>query len=357
MLSPIRDRRDMATTPWFIRARLRTRHLMLLVAIAEEGNIHKAAQKMNMSQPAASRLLSDLEDIIGAELFDRLHRGVSANLYGVAVIRHARNALASLSEAASEVELLKSGKAGQVIVGAIEGPAMGFVPRAIAQVVRRHPTIRVQLLVQASDPLLDALEHGKLDLLVGSLRRSGDNENFEYGCLADEPSCAVVRPYHPLLQRHDLDLHDLSDLPWIVPPVGSDNRHRFDLMFLNEGIACPRQVTEAVSTLVITRLVEETDHLAVLPRDVAEYYAEREQLSILPVRLACKMDSCGIITCKNRPLSPSARLVRDAFAIAAADVIPKSAGERKPRGREPEPAEQPFATRVWKNLQDSEPLS
>jgi DNA-binding transcriptional LysR family regulator len=128
-------------------------------------------------------------------------------------------------------------------------------------------------------------------------------------------------------------------------------------MFLNEGVACPRQITEAVSTLVITRLVEETDHLAVLPRDVAEYYAERGQLSILPVRLACKMDSCGIITSKSRSLSPSGRLVRDAFAVAAAELTPKSAGERKSRAREPEPAEQPFATRVWKNLQGSEPLS
>ncbi len=347
----------MGTTPWFIRARLRTRHLMLLVAIAEEGNIHKAAHMMNMSQPAASRLLSDLEDIIGAALFERLHRGVSANMYGEVLIRHARNALASLGEAASEIELLKSGESGQVTVGSIEGPAMGFVPRAIAQVVRRHPTIRVQLVVQTSDQLLDALEGGKLDLMVGSLRGRGGNENFVYESLADESSCAVVRPYHPLLQRHDLDLHDLADLPWIVPPTGSDSRHRFDLMFLNEGVACPRQVTEAVSTLVITRLVEETDHLAVLPRDVAEYYAEREQLSILPVRIACKMESCGIITCKSRALSPSASLVHDAFAAAAADLKPESARERNSRARNPEPVEQPFSARMWKNLQGSEPLS
>lgn len=357
MLSPSRDPRDMATTPWFIRARLRTRHLMLLIAIAEEGNIHKAAQKMNMSQPAASRLLSDVEDIIGAELFDRLHRGVSANLYGEVVIRHARNALGSLSDAASEIEQLKSGMSGQVIVGSIEGPATGFVPRAIAQVVRRHPIIRVQMLVQTNDQLLDALEDGKLDLMVGSLRERGDNASFAYESLPDEPACAVVRPYHPLLQRHELDLQDLADFPWIVPPAGNDNRRRFDLMFLDEGVACPRQVTEAVSTLMITRLVEETDHLAVLPRDVAEYYAEREQLSILPVRLACKLESCGIITGKRRPLSPAARLVHDAFAAAAVDLKPKTAGERKSRARIPEPVEQPFATRVWKNLQDSEPLS
>src|SRR5690606_22187725 len=80
-------------TPWFIRARLRTRHLLLLTAIGEEGNIHKAAEMLNMSQSAASRLLSDLEEMIGWQLFDRLPRGVRANWYGKAVIRHARIAL------------------------------------------------------------------------------------------------------------------------------------------------------------------------------------------------------------------------------------------------------------------------
>lgn len=348
----------MAATPWFIRARLRTRHLMLLVAIGEEGNIHKAAQIMNVSQPAASRLLSDLEDIIGAELFERLPRGVRANHYGEAVIRHARNALACLSDAASEIDLLKSGESGQVNVGAIDGPATGFVPKAIARVVRRHPTLRVKLLVQTSAQLLDALEGGSLDLMVGSLRDRGDNGSFEYESLADEPACAVVRPNHPLLQRSELDLHDLSELPWIVPPAGSDNRHRFDLMFLNEGIPCPSRLMETEAIFPITRLLEETDHVALLPREAAEYCAQRDLVSVLPVRLTCKADSCGIITRANRALTPSARLLRDAFAAAAAELRSPAPPEGPDFARQhPDPVEQPFATRVWKNLQGSEPFT
>ena len=76
---------------WFIRARLKTRQLLLLVALAEEGNIHRAAQVLNMTQPAASKLLKDLEDALEVSLFDRLPRGMRPTWYGETMIRHTRS--------------------------------------------------------------------------------------------------------------------------------------------------------------------------------------------------------------------------------------------------------------------------
>src|SRR6185295_15175260 len=149
------------TSPWFIRARLRTRHLLLLTAVGEEGNIGKAAELLNMSQSAASRLLSDLEDIIGAPLFDRLPRGVRANWYGETMIRHARIVLDRLNEASHEIALLKAGLTGHVNIGAICGPAISFVPRAIAAVVGAYPLIRIQLVVHSSNELLQLMKDGK----------------------------------------------------------------------------------------------------------------------------------------------------------------------------------------------------
>ena len=99
-------------THWFIRARLKTRQLLLLVAMEEEGNIHRAAQMLNMTQPAASKLLKDLEDMLGVQLFDRLPRGMRPTWYGETMIRHARMALASLSQAAWEAAPCLSGQVG-----------------------------------------------------------------------------------------------------------------------------------------------------------------------------------------------------------------------------------------------------
>jgi DNA-binding transcriptional LysR family regulator len=302
---------------WFIRARLRTRHLLLLTSIGEEGNIHKAAELLDMSQPAASRLLSDLEEIIGSQLFDRLPRGVRANWYGRAMIRHARIALASLSEAADEIELLKAGQTGQVNIGAISGPAISFIPRAIAAVVKEYPLVRVHLSVDSSDHLLEALQAGSIEMMVGRLLERHDASKFEYRRLADEPVCAIVRRNHPLLDRGEIRMNDLANAAWIVPPVGSILRHRFDLMFRNAGHHSPQQIIEATSPMVITRMLEETDHLAVIARDVADYYSACELVSILPVTLSCDMDSFGIITRRNWLLSPAACELCDAIEGAA----------------------------------------
>ena len=275
-------------TPWFIRARLRTRHLLLLTAVGEEGNICRAAELLNMSQSAASRLLTDLEDIIGSPLFDRLPRGVRANWYGQTMIRHARIALASLSEAANEIDLLKSGRTGQVNIGTIPGPAISFVPRAIARVAEEYPLVKMHLRVESSDQLIEALQAGKIEVMVGRLLERQEKSSFNYQRLADEPVCAVVRKGHSLLERSGLRLQDLASSPWIVPQVGSVLRHRFDLMFLEASCASPTQVIEATSPMVVTRLLEETDYLAVLAKDVAEYYAARGLISILDVPLSCR---------------------------------------------------------------------
>src|ERR1044072_9798173 len=119
-----------AAMPWFLRARLKTRQLMLLIAIGDEGNIHRAAEILNMSQPAASKLLKDLEDVLGISLFERLPRGMRPTWYGETMIRHARIALSSLTQAGSELEALKTGGFGEVSVGAVTGPAVSLVRQA-----------------------------------------------------------------------------------------------------------------------------------------------------------------------------------------------------------------------------------
>src|ERR1700716_514041 len=91
---------------WFIRARLKTRQLLLLQVLAEEGNIHRAAQVLHMTQPAASKLLKDLEDVLEVPLFERLPRGMRPTWYGETMIRHSRVALASLTHAHEELAAL-----------------------------------------------------------------------------------------------------------------------------------------------------------------------------------------------------------------------------------------------------------
>ena len=123
-MNPLRDQRS-PPLPARLASLLRESRWLLLVALAEEGNIHRAAQVLNMTQPAASKLLKDLEDVLEVTLFERLPRGMRPTWYGETMIRHARMALASLNEAHDELTALKAGRFGQVSIGAITAPGLG----------------------------------------------------------------------------------------------------------------------------------------------------------------------------------------------------------------------------------------
>lgn len=307
-------------THWFIRARLKTRQLLLLVALAEEGNIHRAAQVLNMTQPAASKLLKDLEDVLEVPLFDRLPRGMRPTWYGETLIRHARVALASLNQAHDEVEALKAGRFGQVSVGSITAPGLVLLPAAVARVKQEHPSLRVSLQIETSDVLMERLSHGKLDMLVARLFAQHDKTDLRYEVLAEEPVSAITRPGHPLQGVANLSLRDPLNAGWIVPPSGSILRHRFELMFQEVGLEPPVNIIETSALLFITKMLQQSDMIGVVATDVAKYYASHGIVSILPMTLPCQMDAFGIITRTDRLLSPAAKVMLRALKSSAATV-------------------------------------
>jgi DNA-binding transcriptional LysR family regulator len=307
-------------THWFIRARLKTRQLLLLVALEEEGNIHRAAEVLNMTQPAASKLLKDLEDVLGVALFDRLPRGMRATAYGEAMIRHARVALASLNQAHEEVQALKAGRFGQVSLGAITTPGIMLLPQVISRVKQSHPTLRVSLQIETSDVLMERMAQSKMDILVARLFAQHDKTALRFEALAEEPVVAVVRPGHPLLAVDGLTLRDLSGWGWIVPPEGSVLRHRFDLMFREEGLDAPANLIETAALLFVTKMIGQGDMIGLVAGDVGHYYAAHGIVAVLPIELPCRMDAFGIITRTDRPLSPAARVLMAALRAAAADA-------------------------------------
>ena len=308
---------------WFLRARLKTRQLLLLVALAEEGNIHRAAQVLNMTQPAASKLLKDLEDALEVSLFDRLPRGMRPTWYGETMIRHARVALTSLNQAHDELEAAKSGQFGQVNVGAITAPGLALLPPTVALVKREHPNLQIALQIEPSDVLIERLNQGKLDILVARLFAQHDKTELRYEMLTDEPVCAIARPGHPLLSGPSPGLQDVVNEGWIVPPSGSVLRHRFDLMFQEEGLQAPNNLIETASLMFTTKMLQQSDMISVVATDVARYYADHGLLAILPMALPCQMDAFGIITRRDRLLSPAAKVMLRALKVSAMTVYGK----------------------------------
>jgi DNA-binding transcriptional LysR family regulator len=299
---------------------LKTRQLLLLVALADEGGVHRAADVLNMTQPAASKLLKDIEDLLGVPLFERLPRGMRPTWYGETMVRHARMALASLSQAQDEIDALKAGRFGQVSVGSITSPGMTLLPAAVARVRQDHPSLRVAVQIETSDVLMDGLAQGRLDMVIGRLFERHDKTDLRYRALVEESVSAVARPGHPLLGAPRLALRDLVEAGWIVPPAGSVLRHRFELMFQEEGLEAPGQLIESTALLFVTRMLQHSDLLCVVATDVGRYYADHGLVALLSIDLPCKMDAFGLITRTDRLLSPAAKVMLRALQAAALAV-------------------------------------
>ena len=183
-----------------------------------------------------------------------------------------------------------------------------------------HPDLRVSVLVESSDVLLEQLALNRIDLMIGRLFARHDKRYLHYEPIAEEQVCAIARPGHPLLSLRKPQLAQLSALPWVVPPEGSVLRHRFELMFQNAGLEAPRRVIATAALVMLPRLLQDSDHLAVVPVDVARHYARHDMVRIVPVELSCRMDSFGFITRTDWLLSPGARTVLASLQDAARRV-------------------------------------
>ena len=132
--------------------------------------------------------------------------------------------------------------------------------------------------------------------------------------------CAVARPGHPLLGVVGLALRDVAAAAWIVPPAGSVLRHRFELMFQEAGLAPPGNFVETAALLFITRMLQQSDMLAVLATDVARYYAAHGIVAALPLAMPCHMDDFGIITRSDRLPSPAAQVMIRALKTSSLPI-------------------------------------
>lgn len=305
---------------WFVRARLKTRQLLLLVGLDEERNLHRAAEALGMTQPGASKLLKELEDMLGVSLFDRLPRGVQPTWYGEIMIRHARMVLSTLSRAHDEITALKSGLTGQINLGAIMGPCTTLVPRAIIAMKQRFPRVQLNVSIETSDVLQQRLQQGSLDLLIARLFEAHDKSRLNYEELSREPVALVARPGHPLRHAVGLTLRDLMASAWILPHAGSVLRHRFEMMCRQMGLAPPIDVVETTSLPVITSLVRQTDQVALVPTEIGRHYEQYGMVAVLPIDLDCEMDAFGIITRRDIPLLPAVESFLDLLREQAREL-------------------------------------
>ncbi|MFZ6765785.1 LysR substrate-binding domain-containing protein [Undibacterium sp. Di26W] len=295
----------------FVRTHLKTRHLVLLVELGRHGSIFHAAEAAHLTQPAASKLLTELEYALGVQLFERLPRGIAPTWYGEIMIRRAGAALAEMDAAHQEVMELLSGLSGCVSIGAVMTPSTNLIPQAVTLLKSRHARLHVAIQVDTSKILIQRLRAGELDMVIGRILDTESAAELNFEPLTDEPHSLIARSKHPLAQRPQLTLEDLAHEAWILPPGGSILRDRLTALFLSHGLDQPTETVETLSLPVITSLLLASDMIVALPEDLIMTYIDSNLLTVLPYDLGLRMDAYGIVTRKQHRLSPGAQAMLD----------------------------------------------
>jgi DNA-binding transcriptional LysR family regulator len=287
----------------FLLSRLKLRQLKLLTVVAEEGTVLRGSQLLNIAQPAATKSIKELEDALGVELFVRSSRGVAPTLFGEVMIKHAKLILTQLRHASEELQSLDEGLSGRVYVGTLLAASPTLLPRSLALLRERRPSIAVSVTEGTIDKLMPSLRTGDLDIVLGRLPDYREREGLAQEVLYLEPIAIVTREGHPLARKKTVTLSDLVDHAWVMPPMQTSLRRQLEVAFLRENLEPPADIIESVSILTNHTLLMETDMIAAMPHQVASI---QQGLRILPVTLEATSSRIGATMRATSGLSAAA---------------------------------------------------
>lgn len=197
--------------------RIRLRHLHTFVAVAQQGTLGRAAETLNLSQPALSKTLNELEQLTGTRLFDRGRLGAQLTLVGEQFLTHAVKVLDALNTAGQALNRKEEPASDIVRVGALPTAALGILPAAIGQFHRQQKHATLQVATMNNTMLLAGLKSGELDLGIGRMSDPELMSGLNYELLFPESLKLVVRPNHPLLQD-TVTLSRVMEWPVVVSP-------------------------------------------------------------------------------------------------------------------------------------------
>lgn len=292
--------------------RVKPTHLRLIVEVAKLQKLQLAADALNMSQPAASRVLSDIEKHIGSPLFTRHPRWMEVTAVGEAFVRHARVILNELDSLQTEVNNLKIGKTGEVRVGAVTGPALGILMPAIKLVKETTPDIEATIEVGPSSQLVRDLKEGKLDFVIARVPPEYNTKDFNIYPARDEEVALIAWNRHPLAGKPKIKLQDLLEYEWVVQERGTPIRHAVEDAFLSIGCAVPARVTNSSSLFVVLSLVTKSNSISPLSSEVAEMLTHDDlgaNLTILNLQQSIIVSPYYIITNRYHQLTRAAEKI------------------------------------------------
>lgn len=249
----------------YVINRLKLRPLVIFDTVLQTRSVVQAAMLLNISQPAVTKAIKELENQLDTELFKRTNKGMHPTKLGEILGERIKILLAEMRYLADDINNFQQAELGHVVVGTLLSGSAHLVPEAINALKQQAPSVRITVKNGTSEVLYPALQRGEIDLVVGRLPekssrfyRAGD---FEHITLYQEQLCWVVGAHHPLLDRSLIALEDLLSYPLILPLKSTAMRAMIISYFNEHGLAEPTNLIESVSILTNINIL--TNSLAI----------------------------------------------------------------------------------------------
>ncbi|EAA0456477.1 LysR family transcriptional regulator [Salmonella enterica] len=288
--------------------RIRLRHLHTFVAVAQQGTLGREAETLNLSQPALSKTLNELEQLTGTRLFERGRLGAQLTVPGEQFLTHAVKVLDALNTAGQALNRKEDASADVVRVGALPTAALGILPAAIGRFHQQQKSTSLQVATMNNTMLLAGLKSGEIDLGIGRMSDPELMGGLNYELLFLESLKLVVRPGHPLLQE-TITLSRVMEWPVVVSPKGTVPRQNAEALLQSQGCKMPAGCIETLSASLSRQLTVDYDYVWFVPSGAVKEDLRQATLVSLPVPTQSAGEPIGILTRVDIPLSTGAQML------------------------------------------------
>ncbi|MCK7613884.1 pca operon transcription factor PcaQ [Roseibium sediminicola] len=297
-----------------IDRRIKFRHIQCFVEIAQERSLKLAADKLHLTQPAISKTLKELEEIIGASLMTRNRAGIQLTREGKVFLHFAQISLASLQQGLDGVEKESEARA-TLKVGVLPSVAASFMPPVIREFADLAPNVMVQIMDGPHGYLIERLKLGELDLVIGRLGRPESMEGVSFTQLYSERVDLIVRAGHPLLEKPDIKR--IVDWPVIYPPDGAAIRPLVERFMIANGVGEIPNKIETVSGAFGRVYTRKTDAVWIISSGVVQNETADGHLVRLPFETDITKGPVGLMTRPDTQPGPEEQM----FRLAVQTVI------------------------------------
>ena len=293
-----------------IRRRIKLQDLHILMTVVQAGRMRKAAAHLNSNQPSISRSIAELERILGVQLLDRNPQGIEPTQYGRALLDCGAAVFDDLHQGIKGIEFLADPTVGEVRIGSGAFLAASFVSGVVDRLSRHYPRLMFHLEGDGglTSTLFRKLIDRDLDLVITRIFCPID-ELFEFKFLFDDSTFLVAAGARsPWVRRRRIELGELVNESWVLSPSDTGIWSAQMEAFRVSRLPYPRATVFVGLVEARMNLLATGRFLTIFPPSVLRFSMGRPRFKILPVELPPAPVSVGIVTLKNRTLSPAARL-------------------------------------------------